>query len=358
MKIAYIAAWDAYQNSGVLTKLIGQVASANNLGVEAVLFLVSPRSDSDIFFANDQVRIIESKFSGYFNGTLKTYLSKLLTVSCLKNEVSIFQPDIVYYRQGMWYPGLVRALSSVCPYIVEVNTDDEKEAQLFGVFKRFFYLNTRKFLLENSSGFVAVTDEIASKLKVYGKPTISIGNGIDSRDIIPRQATNNVRPQLVFVGSPGYDWHGIDKLPVMAKLFREFDFHVVGYSGYSKYKNLLYHGYLGREKLRDLYQGMDVGLGTLALYRKGMEEACPLKVREYIAFGLPVIIGYYDKDIDGEDFVLNIGNTENNVEANVAEIRDFVFKMMNVTVRSDKVDSKNKEKSRVDFLKFIHSISH
>lgn len=37
-----------------------------------------------------------------------------------------------------------------------------------------------------------------------------------------------------------------------------------------------------------------VCIGTLALHRKNMTEASPLKTREYLAHGFPVIIGYKD----------------------------------------------------------------
>lgn len=43
------------------------------------------------------------------------------------------------------------------------------------------------------------------------------------------------------------------------------------------------------------------GLGTLALYKKNMHEASPLKVREYISRGFPVIYAYDDTDLSADD---------------------------------------------------------
>jgi len=40
----------------------------------------------------------------------------------------------------------------------------------------------------------------------------------------------------------------------------------------------------------------DVAIGALATYRKGMKETSTLKVREYLAYGLPVILDHHDPD--------------------------------------------------------------
>jgi len=42
----------------------------------------------------------------------------------------------------------------------------------------------------------------------------------------------------------------------------------------------------------------DVGVGALALERKNMREAQPIKTRHYLGSGLPVIIGYQDTLLD------------------------------------------------------------
>lgn len=102
---------------------------------------------------------------------------------------------------------------------------------------------------------------------------------------------------------------------------------------------------------------MNIGIGTLALHRKGMKEASPLKVREYLAYGLPVILGYKDTDVDGKDFVLNIGNYELNVNENKQQITDFVNEWSDRRVDQEQViqliDWEMKEQRR---LKFFESI--
>ena len=90
-----------------------------------------------------------------------------------------------------------------------------------------------------------------------------------------------------------------------------------------------WHGRLPREAALRLLDRADVGLGTLALHRKGMAEASALKMREYLAVGLPVIYGNEDRDVDPlEPWVLRLPNTESNVDDGLDEIDRFTDKVM------------------------------
>ena len=89
--------------------------------------------------------------------------------------------------------------------------------------------------------------------------------------------------------------------------------------------NIKFHGYLTEVDAIDVISRMDIGISTLALHRKKMNEACPLKTRQYFALGLPVIGAHFDPDLpDGADFFLNLPNVENNIEPMKEEILNFV----------------------------------
>jgi hypothetical protein len=69
----------------------------------------------------------------------------------------------------------------------------------------------------------------------------------------------------------------------------------------------------------------DVAIGPLALHRKGLSEASALKVAEYLAHGLPVILANAETAFpDGASFLLQLPNTEDNVDVSTGQIRDFV----------------------------------
>lgn len=356
MRIAYVAEWAAFPVTGVLKKMWMQVTTWRELGHEAELFLVSPpplggsNAPKHHIISCPATRLLPG-------GKVRTYANKVLCAPALWRALRAYRPDAVYYRQGIWYPGLLWALRAA-PVVVEVNSKDTEEIRLFGPVKSRVHLVTRGGLLRCCAGVVAVTPEIAGTLVGLGKPVCVVTNGFDVGSVHPRVPPPGTRPRLVFVGSPGYPWHGVDRVVALAELLPEFDFHVVGETPLGRYPgNVTFHGYLQGDELGRLYQEMHVGLGSLALWRSNLSQACPLKVREYLAYGLPVIIAHEDPDLEDCPYVLKIPCDPDNVERNVDTIREFVYKWAFVSIdREDvvrRIDCRVKEAER---LRFIASI--
>jgi len=101
----------------------------------------------------------------------------------------------------------------------------------------------------------------------------------------------------------------------------------------------------------------DVAVGTLALYRKQMQEACALKVRRYLAYGLPVILGHVDTDFIGRDewYILSLPNTATNVADGLDSIRKFVADVKGRRVPRGEVEPilsvSAKERERLSFFR-------
>jgi hypothetical protein len=169
-------------------------------------------------------------------------------------------------------------------------------------------------------------------------------------------------PRLVFIGTPGFSWHGVDKLVVLARRFPDLQVDIVGYDQLDEYEplppNLTLHGYLSVDRYRKVMAGCDAALSTLALYRKGMEEACPLKTRECLAYGLPMVLPYVDtdlKDLDC-DFLLRIPNKEDNIQTHGQTIHDFAYRMRGRRVERNliaSIDQVAKEAERIRFFEEI-----
>ena len=64
-----------------------------------------------------------------------------------------------------------------------------------------------------------------------------------------------------------------------------------------KMHNVTFLDHQTHEDLDRLAETCDIGIGSLALFRNQMQEACTLKVREYWARGLPFVLGYDDSDL-------------------------------------------------------------
>jgi glycosyltransferase involved in cell wall biosynthesis len=197
----------------------------------------------------------------------------------------------------------------------------------------------------------------------HGKRVCVVSNGIelDRYEILAPE--DHMAPSLTLVGSPGMNWHGVDKLIWLAKQYPELDIHIVGYSkndlSQSIPENVSLHGYLQPADVKQVLMKTDVAFGTLALHRKNMMEASPLKVREALAYGIPVVLPYQDTDLQNveSDLFLFLPNTPDNVSSHAQLIRDFAFR-----VKGKRVDRKlirhlinryEKEQKRLEFFEQV-----
>jgi len=70
-----------------------------------------------------------------------------------------------------------------------------------------------------------------------------------------------------------------------------------------------------------------MGLSTLGLFLKNMDEACPLKSREYISLGLPFIYGYKDQDINATIDLLGFNVPNDNSLLILENIMEWLYKI-------------------------------
>ena len=115
-----------------------------------------------------------------------------------------------------------------------------------------------------------------------------------------------------------------------------------------------------KQEISELLNHCHIAAGTLALYRKSMKEASPLKVRECLMLGLPMIIGYVDTDVSADSrFQPYLFNVENNdspidwvaVEAWYIKLIEQPNRRQTLAMLSSDVLSMNtKAKRYLDFL--------
>ena len=170
----------------------------------------------------------------------------------------------------------------------------------------------RWLLFRNTQGFACVTPELALRVppKDGRAKVVCVTNGISLSSGEPLPAASNRRPRLVFLAGAPEPWHGLDKISWLASELPEFDFDLVGPLWSPEVvmpDNVRIHGFLERDAYEPLLASADVGLAGLALHRIGRQPQSPLKVREYLLRGIPVIVGYEDPDLEGEPwFVLAV----------------------------------------------------
>lgn len=146
---------------------------------------------------------------------------------------------------------------------------------------------------------------------VYGIPTLWIENGIDLDSIRKRVPAGTDEIHICAVAAMQI-FHGYDRL--IEGLYQYYNgggsrmivIHFVGgedvagnecqryreMSGnYHLDDHVVFHGFLTGDDLDNVYDSCNIAAASLGMYRIGYKVANSLKVREYLAKGLPVISG-------------------------------------------------------------------
>jgi glycosyltransferase involved in cell wall biosynthesis len=351
MRVAYVCYWNAFKDDGIAAKIRTQASLWTAAGNDVTVFCLSRAgAQAAEQRLGDHLFVFESR------------RQRLQAGRALAKAVLGFQPELVYLRYDI-FPPTVYTLFGHAPVVVEVQTNDRVEYR--GLARSAYNRFNRRILLGRAAGIISVSAELARSPHFAGfrKPTVVISNGALPEDFRPLPPADHERPRLAFLGGGRHRWHGLDKILVLAASLPEYDFDVIGpnVAPWAAHlpPNVVVHGFLPRTSYEPVLAGADVGIGTLALHRKGMEEASPLKVREYLLYGLPVVIGYEDTDFLGESpwFILRLPNTETNVVESVARMKSFVEQVKGRRVPRDLVESRlDARLKEADRLKFMHEI--
>ncbi len=270
-----------------------------------------------------------------------------------------WKPDLLYVRHGVYAPGLGRLLARQ-PSVLEVNGDDVAIAGMTSAAKARWTLLTRRIALRRATGAIFMTHELADRpgFRQDGLLRLVLPNGIDLAAVPTLPPTTASSPRLALIGHPRSPWHGTDKLRALGRAFPGWQIDVIGPDatdvGDDPPPNLVVHGELAESDYVRLLALADVGIGSLAMHRVGTNENPALKVREYLARGLPVILGCLDPDFpEGVDFMLRLPNTESNVADNLERVRSFVETWQGRRVPHDRLrhlDIDVKEAQRLAFF--------
>jgi hypothetical protein len=361
VRIAYVSLhWPRTRSSGVGKKIGRQLAAWSDAGHQAELFMHAPRSHAAADLLPGRLSLYET---ARWPGALSTETSRIAAARRLVEAVRAYEPDIIYLRYGIYvYPA--HQLMAIAPTVEEINTNDLAQHEGLGKVAALYNRATRGVLLRRVCGLVAVSRELAVSpaFATYHKPTRTIANGIDLNGLPLLPAPNNRIPRIAFLGSPGNPWHGVDKLMALATDFPDIQLDIIGYDSLAEYgtvpHNVTVHGFLRADVYERVLGAADIAISSLALHRVQLNEASPLKSRECLAYGLPLVMAYEDTDLDllSCEFLLRVPNSEGNIRSHGAEIRNFAYQMRGQ--RADRkllgaIDQRAKEEQRLNFFKEV-----
>jgi len=355
MKIAYLAFLDIGYESGVLKKIKSQISTWICYGNSVKFFVLTPNPIiwSDLRNISVDIYAYESLFSRFFK------------FKELVNAIMKWKPDILYIRFGVYYPP-VRKLMKQFPTILEINSDYNIENKIMlSKYRRFYHKFLNDIFIRSSTGMVFVTNELADKFAKYNKAYKVISNGIDLSKYPILPPPRNKKGTFIFLGSPGFPWHGVDKIFIIARKLPNYRFSLIG-SSFSDFnekvpENVKCYGLLGRKEYDKIIASSDVAIGALSMHLNGLDEGCTLKVREYLAYGIPTIIGHHDIDfLKNNPFLLELPNEPDNVINNIEKIKKFIniWKGRRVDRKYiAHIDIKYKEKERIKFFNYIKNFN-
>lgn len=301
------------------------------------------------------------------NNLFIKFIYNIVLINKIIDNISLYKPEMIYIRDTQYFLNLHCKLSKIAPVFVEIQTDIISEYKIIK-YKSYIIENIlKRRYFKNVKGFVCITNEIANiEKKNNNKPCFILGNGIDKNEIsfIPK-INENSYINLLFIGSPNMPWHGVERLVnsfEKATNKDKFIIHIVGYeNSYNiENRNVKFYGFIkDTNKINELFSISDIGIGTLALYKKNMNEAAPLKIRHYLSKGLPVIIGYKDTDLNENlPFVMKISNDDSIVDFN--EIEEFYKKTRLIRENGDTVkfslENLTWDKKMAQVVEFMESV--
>lgn len=345
MKVGYLLSSPYNEASGIWQKVLLQARAMADAGAKPVICSFTGKQSPP--FPHLQLPIPEGG-----RGAKERALARLVEMMV---EEGI---EAVYLRRELWHPAFKRLMTSI-PTVVEVNTKEAEEFKLtMSLPMRLYARLTRSSWRKYPAGYVSMTQELAEDLP-KGKPISIIPNGIPRAN---ERGSQSDRPHLFFSSTGGYSWHGIDKFLKLATFFPDWEFSFVGeyppgWEAVEKPRNLKCHGPLSATQADELLRDANIGVGTLALHRKSMDEACPLKLRSYLSYGLPSIIAYTDTDFSkGLRYICQLENIEDNIVPAKEKIREFVMANFQRPVAWSEVQfasEAEKGKTRLNFLRQV-----
>ncbi len=346
MKILYITEQDLDNNSGVTHKVLGQVS-----------VWVSKGHDVEAVNLNTlQIYNARTKEFGYLGKPVPSH-SQLRTFSNLwRNSSAVYDYvcqrdfDVVYTRYFPWTYSF-SLIGSRSKLIFEINGDQDEEYKNRSFVALLYYRMTKRLTYLSAKGAIFVSHELSGRFSHHFPANKVIGNGIDDELFqfpITAEVSGSGVLNLVFTGSSQLNWETQNELMNFMAGRNDFHLHVIGNEGINT-ENVTFYGKVSRQKNLEILAKADVAISTLNFYLRGIHEGSPLKSREYLALGLPMIAGYEDTDLKNRfpENILVLPNVPETLLKNSDRVISFLMR----------VRGQNREKIRAQvrpFISYLH----
>lgn len=345
-KILYITRYSIDEPFNLKKKFDGQLAAFRSLGYD-VYYIGYDRNHLFLIHDDDKTEYGKTHFwiPSYLHTQFYNDLHKV-AIKAIK-EIGI---DIVYWRTApLWRSSCKVAESakdSNAALILEIPTFPPNQEDNYHGIRKLFETYSKRFSKSFDDlvdAYVVIGEDAGGEYK--GKPAINIDNGIDVNSVSIRKPVNDQDTIHILALASMCYWHGYDRLIKSLAEYkgdRKVIIHMVGGNDggcLPEWKELthqlnlenkvIFHGQMSGEPLEEMFNLCDIGVNSLAMYKKGFNVTMELKAREYIARGLPFICAVDDPALSYAEkpMWLKVANDESIPDMN--EIVKFAIKMKN-----------------------------
>ena len=188
-------------------------------------------------------------------------------------------------------------------YPYDAQGKESLKGKFIGFVDRLFRLQLKNYV----DRIVTFTGERS----IFGIETLNTVNGFDFRKVTPIDTPIDTKKNVSLIAvSAMFVLHGYDRLiNGLADYYRNggkrsITLHLVGEgNSLNMYRQLvrkgnladhvIFHGRVFGNELYSLYEGVAVGVNSLAIHRERLEKESTLKTKEYSAMGLPIVSSSY-----------------------------------------------------------------
>lgn len=275
-----------------------------------------------IFPSNLSHQGITKKVRGQLHAFSKRYATRLIYLKTpfhyfsfhLQSFVAFMTSDCLYIRYNPKVPILnviATLLSFKKTVIFEHNVKFDLELKFLNRhLENLVHKWTEKILMKSNCLHVCVNQDILRFLidkGYHSKNMCYVQNGYLVEDIdqtkVDHETVNKVKALknkdnklLVFVGNH-YPWHGLNQILEEIKNINSIQLLVIGplkKLPQNLPQNCHAINYCDINTLYSIFNFCDFGFGPYRWDLIGIKEGCPLKSREYLSYGLPIIVNYQD----------------------------------------------------------------
>lgn len=213
--------------------------------------------------------------------------------------------------------------------------------------------------LDYAKGLIYVTEEIRS-FDSLDIPSIAIGNcsTLDFSEV----ASQSMKKKNVIGMSIGQfnSSHGVDIFHEISSSLSKISFELLvsdvwTYKKLRRYEGSNFQVYLieNLEEYVKRLSSWSVAVGPLASHRKGLSEAAPLKVRDYISLGIPTLVNYTDTNLDGLRSpvfkVLSANSNKGQILESLVDLLDVKFDSHDFNILKKAISVESVEEKRLKF---------